>query len=722
MPAYFLDGGLKDRKVHRDIYVARQVPLVRQRNLGLMAHIDAGKTTTTERILFYTGVSHRLGEVHDGAAVMDWMEQEQERGITITSAATTCFWKNHRINIIDTPGHVDFTIEVERSLRVLDGVIAVFCAVGGVQPQSETVWRQADRYQVPRLAFINKMDRTGADYQRVVEMMKSRLGCRPVLLQLPIGSEENFQGVVDLLTRKALAFDSESKGMQVEEAEPPADMLDQIEETRTQLIEAACEFDDGLMERYLEGEEPSEAEIKSAFRKGVLACEIVPVLAGSAFKNKGIQPLLDAALDYLPSPLDVKPVQGVDESGEIASRPAEDQAPLAALAFKIMTDPYVGHLTFLRVYSGCLKSGDTVYNANKQNKERIGRLLKMHANNREEVKEVYAGDIVAAVGLKNVATGDSLCALKEPVILESLFIPEPVMGVAIKAASQPQVEKLGLALQRLAAEDPSFRITHDDETNQTIIMGMGELHLEIIVDRLLREFKITAEIGAPQVAYRERIKKAASAEGRYVRQSGGRGQYGHVKIEVKPGEPGSGVVFVDKIVGGVIPREYIAPAEKGIKDACQKGVLAGFPLVDVEITLVDGSYHEVDSSEQAFFIAGSMALKEAVQKAGLGILEPMMKLEVTTPEEYLGDVMGDLSGRRGKVQGMESRPGVQVVDALAPLSGMFGYATDLRSSTQGRATFSMEFSHYEPLPASLAQEVMEKARAEREASLRGMAA
>ncbi|KMY65590.1 elongation factor G [Desulfocarbo indianensis] len=702
--------------------MARQVALVRQRNLGLMAHIDAGKTTTTERILFYTGVSHRLGEVHDGAAVMDWMEQEQERGITITSAATTCFWKDHRINIIDTPGHVDFTIEVERSLRVLDGVIAVFCAVGGVQPQSETVWRQADRYQVPRLAFINKMDRIGADYRRVLEMMKSRLGCRPVLLQLPIGAEDGFEGVVDLLGRQALSFDLESKGMQVIAGEPPAALAGEIEKARTELIEAACEFDDQAMERYLEGEELSVAEIKAALRKGVLACQIVPVLMGSAFKNKGVQPLLDAALDYLPSPLDVKPVEGVNEAGDILSRPAEDQAALAALAFKIMSDPYVGHLTFLRVYSGCLKSGDTVYNANKQNKERIGRLLKMHANQREEVKEVYAGDIVAAVGLKNVATGDSLCDLKDPLVLESLFIPEPVMGVAIKATSQPQVEKLGLALQRLASEDPSFRVTHDDETNQTVIMGMGELHLEIIVDRLLREFKVAARVGAPQVAYRECITGGAGAEGRYIRQSGGRGQYGHVKIEVKPGEPGSGVVFVDKIVGGVIPREYIPSVEKGIKDACQKGVLAGFPLVDLEITLLDGSYHEVDSNEQAFFIAGSMALKDAVKKAGLGLLEPMMKLEITTPEEYLGDVMGDLAGRRGKVQGMESRPGVQVVDALSPLSGMFGYATDLRSSTQGRATFSMQFSHYEPLPASLAQEVMEKARAEREASLRGMAA
>ncbi len=687
-----------------------------------MAHIDAGKTTTTERILFYTGVSHRLGEVHDGAAVMDWMEQEQERGITITSAATTCFWKNHRVNIIDTPGHVDFTIEVERSLRVLDGVIAVFCAVGGVQPQSETVWRQADRYQVPRLAFINKMDRTGADYRRVVEMMKSRLGCRPVLLQLPLGAEESFEGVVDLLERQALTFDPDSKGMQVTAGPPPADMAQEIEAARTELVEAACEFDDSLMERYLEGEEPEPAEIKAALRRGVLACQVVPVLLGSAFKNKGIQPLLDAAVDYLPSPADVKPVEGLDEAGQIAQRPARDDAPLAALAFKIMSDPYVGHLTFLRIYSGCLKSGDTVYNANKQNKERIGRLLKMHANQREEVKEVHAGDIVAAVGLKNVATGDSLCDLKEPVVLESLFIPEPVMGVAIKAASQPQVEKLGLALQRLAAEDPSFRVTHDDETNQTVIMGMGELHLEIIVDRLLREFKVAAEVGAPQVAYRECISGPAEAEGRYVRQSGGRGQYGHVKIQVAPGEPGSGLVFVDKIVGGVIPREYISSVEKGMRDAAQKGVLAGFPLVDLEVVLVDGSYHEVDSSEQAFFIAGSMALKEAARKAGLGILEPMMKLEVTTPEEYLGEVMGDISGRRGKVQGMDARPGVQVVRALVPLASMFGYATDLRSATQGRATFSMEFSHYEPLPASLAQEVMDKARAEREASLRGLAA
>ncbi|KIX15950.1 elongation factor G [Dethiosulfatarculus sandiegensis] len=700
--------------------MARKTPISRQRNIGLMAHIDAGKTTTTERILFYTGVSHRLGEVHDGEAVMDWMEQEQERGITITSAATTCFWKKHRINIIDTPGHVDFTVEVERSLRVLDGVIAVFCAVGGVQPQSETVWRQADRYGVPRIAFINKMDRTGADWRRATEMIKTRLGARPLPLQVAIGAEENFAGVVDLVGMKALMFD-ESDGS-ISEAPIPDDIKDEVEEARMELIETVCEFDDEMMERYLEGEDPKESDIKNALRQAVLELAVVPVMLGSAFKNKGVQPLLDAVIDLLPSPLDVTTVIGTNEDGEEVPCKAADEAPAAALAFKLMSDPYVGHLTFLRVYSGVLRSGDTVVNGNNGKKERIGRLLKMHANNREEIKEVYAGDIVAAVGLKHTATGDSLCDPAQPVVLEQLHIPEPVVAVAIKPASKPMVEKMGMALARIAAEDPSFRIEQNTETKQTVIRGMGELHLEIIVDRLKREFNVVCEVGAPQVAYRERILGEAKAEGRYVKQSGGRGQYGHCKIELEPGEAGQGVVFEDKIVGGAIPKEYIKPVEQGIKGAAEKGILAGFPLMDFTVRLVDGSYHEVDSNERAFTIAGSLALKEACRKAGMGLLEPMMKLEATTPEEYLGDVMGDISTRRGKVQSMDTRPGVQVVTATVPLAQMFGYANDLRSATQGRATFSMEFSHYEPVPDSIAEEVIKNERAQREADSRGLAA
>ena len=702
--------------------MARKVPLPRHRNIGLMAHIDAGKTTTTERILFYTGISHRLGEVHDGAAVMDWMEQEQERGITITSAATTCFWKKHRINIIDTPGHVDFTIEVERSLRVLDGVIAVFCAVGGVQPQSETVWRQADRYGVPRLAFINKMDRIGSDPMRCVEMMKARLGCRPLIMQLPVGVEDAFEGVIDLLEMVMLTFGEGDSGMEVATSEIPADMLEQARDARVELIETALEFDDELMEKYLDGKEPTVPQIKSALRKGVLDNLVIPVFMGSAFKNKGVQPLLDAVVDYLPSPTEVPPVPAMDENETAVEIKASDDAPVSALAFKLMSDPYVGHLTFLRIYSGSLKSGDSVINVNKGKKERIGRLLKMHANQREDVSEVYAGDIVAAVGLKNTTTGDSLCGAERPVLLESLYVPEPVMGLSIKPASKPLAEKLGMALSRIAAEDPSFQVRRDEENSQTVIMGMGELHLEIIVDRILREFKVAAEIGEPQVSYRERITKPADAEGRYVRQSGGRGQYGHAKIEVAPGEVGSGFVFNDKIVGGVIPKEYIKPIRAGIEEALKKGMVAGFPMVDIEVNLVDGSYHEVDSSERAFHIAGSMAIKAAVKKAAPGILEPVMKLEITTPEEYLGDVVGDLSSRRGRILGMDSRPGVQVVDAQVPLATMFGYATDLRSATQGRATFSMEFSHYEPMNAALAEEVAQKARAAREADENGMAA
>jgi elongation factor G len=687
-----------------------------------MAHIDAGKTTTTERILFYTGVSHRLGEVHDGQAVMDWMAQEQERGITITSAATTCFWKDHRFNIIDTPGHVDFTIEVERSLRVLDGVVAVFCAVGGVQPQSETVWRQADRYGVPRIAFINKMDRVGADWRRCLDMMSTRLGARPVALQLPLGQGEDFTGVVDLISGQALTWDDTSQGMSMNAGPVPDEVAQEYAELRSELIETACEFDDDLMERYLEGEAITPAEITAALRQGVLDSAVVPVLLGSAFKNKGIQPLLDAVVDYLPSPLDVKAITGLDQAGEPVQRPAADEAPFAALAFKLMSDPYVGHLTFLRVYSGRISSGDTVFNPAKGKKERVGRLLKMHANQREEIAEVGAGDIVAAVGLKHVSTGDTLCDLEAPVTLETLFVPEPVVAVAIKPASQPMAEKLGQALRRLADEDPSFRVALDSETNQTIIRGMGELHLEIIVDRLLREFKVAAEVGAPQVAYRESITKASEAEGRYVKQSGGRGQYGHVKLRLLPGKAGSGVVFTEQIVGGAVPKEYFTAIERGIREACAKGVLAGFPLEDVEVVLYDGSYHEVDSNERAFFIAASMGLKQAAAHAGAQLKEPIMKLEITTPEEYLGDVMGDLSSRRGRVVSMESRPGVQVVSATAPLAAMFGYAGDLRSATQGRASFSMEFSHYDPVPASLAQEVIERAREEREAGQRGLAA
>jgi len=687
-----------------------------------MAHIDAGKTTTTERILFYTGVSHRLGEVHDGQAVMDWMAQEQERGITITSAATTCFWKDHRFNIIDTPGHVDFTIEVERSLRVLDGVVAVFCAVGGVQPQSETVWRQADRYGVPRIAFINKMDRVGADWRRCLEMINTRLGARPVALQLPLGQGEDFAGVVDLLRGEALTWDDDTQGTSMTTGPVPPEVADEYAALRTELIDTACEFDDGLMERYLEGAELAPAEIAAALRKGVLASAVVPVFFGAAFKNKGIQPLLDAVVDYLPSPVDVTPMSGLDPKGETVERPADDAAPFAALAFKLMSDPYVGHLTFLRVYSGRLSSGDSVVNASKEKRERVGRLLKMHANQREEISEVGAGDIVAVVGLKNVATGDTLCAQDHPVVLESLFVPEPVVAVAIKPASQPMVEKLGMALKRLADEDPSFRVDYDHETNQTVIRGMGELHLEIIVDRLLREFKVSAEVGAPQVAYRESITREAEAEGRYVKQSGGRGQYGHVKLRIAPGEAGTGVVFQEKIVGGTVPKEYFTAIERGVREACQKGVLAGFPLEDLEIVLYDGSYHEVDSNERAFMIAASMGLKTAAAKAGAQLKEPIMRLEITTPEEYMGDVMGDLSSRRGRVVSMESRPGVQVIEATAPLAGMFGYAGDLRSVTQGRATFSMEFSHYDPVPASMSAEVIERAREEREARQRGLAA
>lgn len=687
--------------------MGRQVSIEKQRNIGIMAHIDAGKTTTTERILFYTGVSHKIGEVHDGEAVMDWMVQEQERGITITSAATTCFWKNHRINIIDTPGHVDFTIEVERALRVLDGAIAVFCAVGGVEPQSETVWRQADRYRVPRIAFVNKMDRVGAVFYRVVDMIKNRLKAKPVPLQIPIGKEESFKGVVDLIEGKAMIFDDQTLGKKYEYTEIPEDLKEEAEKWRLVMVEAIAEEDEELLEKYLGGEELNPEEIRQAVRKATINLNICPVLCGAAFKNKGVQPLLDAVVDYLPSPVDIPPIKGVDpNTGEEIVCAARDEEPLSALAFKLFTDPYVGHLTFLRIYSGYIQSGMTVLNATSGKKERIGRLLKMHANKREEIKEAYAGDIVAAVGLKDTSTGDTLCAPERPVLLESIEFPEPVIQVAIEPKTQNDRDSLSNALQKLAKEDPSFRVYTDEETGQTLIAGMGELHLEIIVDRLIREFKVEANVGKPQVAYRETITKAVKQEGKYIKQSGGRGQYGHVVIEVEPLEPGGGFEFVNSIVGGVIPKEYIPAVEKGIVDGLKAGVLAGYPVVDVKVNLVFGSYHEVDSSEQAFYIAGSMAIKDACKKAGAVLLEPIMYIEVLTPEEYLGEVMGDLNSRRGRVLGLEPRMGIQIIRAYVPLSNMFGYATDLRSKTQGRATYTMKFDHYEKVPTNLAEEIL----------------
>jgi len=671
-----------------------------------MAHIDAGKTTTTERILFYTGRTHRLGETHEGSATMDWMVQERERGITITAAATTCQWKGYRINIIDTPGHVDFTVEVERSLRVLDGAIAVFCGVNGVEPQSETVWRQADKYRVPRIAFVNKMDRVGADFLRVVEQMRERLGTRAVPIQLPIGSEENFRGVVDLITQKAIIY-TDDLGTHVEESEIPADVLDAVAEAREALIEAAAEQDDALMEKYLEGAEITVEELKAAIRKGCLSMALTPVLCGSAFKNKGVQPLLDAVVDYLPSPLDLPPVRGQKPGTEEEEvREVSDDAPFAALAFKIMADPYVGKLAFFRVYSGTLKAGSYVYNATKGKRERIGRLMLMHANHREEVDEVYAGDIAAAVGLRDTTTGDTLCDEAHPILLESPDFPEPVIAQAIEPKTKGDQDKLAMALQRLMEEDPTFRVTTDEETGQTIIHGMGELHLEVIVDRLLREFKVAANVGKPQVAYRETLTKPVRAEGRFVRQTGGRGQYGHVILEIEPLPPGSGFEFVNKIVGGVVPKEYIPAVEAGIKEAMQSGPLAGYPVVDVRVSLVDGSYHEVDSSEMAFKIAGSMGFKEGAKNAEPILLEPIMSVEVTTPEEFLGDVMGDLNARRGHIEGMDRRGNAQIVRAKVPLAEMFGYATDLRSMTQGRATYTMQFSHYAPVPANIAQSII----------------
>ncbi len=688
--------------------MARLVPLNMNRNIGIIAHIDAGKTTTTERILYYTGVSFKVGEVHNGEAVMDWMEQEQERGITITSAATTCFWRKHRINIIDTPGHVDFTIEVERSLRVLDGVVAVFCSVGGVQPQSETVWRQADRYGVPRLAFINKMDRVGSDYRRCVQQMRARLNATPLMLQMPLGQEDTFVGVVDLMTMQAVVYNEEASLNNYELVEIPEKYREEAEKARIEMLETLSEVDDGIMERYLAEEEIPVKELRAAIRRATLDLKCVPVLMGTAFKNKGVQPLLDAVVDYLPSPLDVPAVAGLNESGVEEKRRADDSEPFAALAFKLMTDPYVGHLTFLRVYSGHLESGSQVYNANKGSKEKIGRLLKMHANEREEIKEVWAGDICAAVGLRKTTTGDTLCSENRPVVLENLHIPEPVIHIAVEPKSKEDQEKMGLALAKIAAEDPSFRVRTDEETAQVIISGMGELHLEIIVDRLLREFKVQASVGQPQVAYRETITKTVEAEGRFVRQSGGRGQFGHVWLRLEPMEPGSGVVYETAVVGGTVPKEYFKAVGEGITGAATKGTLAGYPVTDVKVTLYDGSYHEVDSSEQAFLVAGSLGFKEGLKRAGSILLEPIMELEIVTPEEFVGDVMGDLSSRRGRVRGMESRAGVQVIDADVPLSRMFGYATDIRSATQGRATFTMQFGRYEPMPESVWGEVMSR--------------
>jgi len=691
--------------------VARLVSLDKTRNIGIMAHIDAGKTTTTERILYYTGVSHKIGEVHDGAATMDWMEQEQERGITITSAATTCFWADHRINIIDTPGHVDFTIEVERSLRVLDGAIAVFCSVGGVEPQSETVWRQADKYGVPRIAFINKMDRVGADFDRGIKMMRDRLGAKPVPIQLPIGKEEKFRGVIDLVKMKAILWDDESLGARYEVSEIPADLLEEAKLAREAMIEEISGSDDELMEKYLGGEALSEAEIKAGIRKATSLLLINPVLCGSSFKNKGVQTLLDAVVDYMPAPTDVPAIKGINpDTGEELTRPADDKGPFAALAFKIMTDPFVGQLTFFRVYSGIAESGAHIYNATKGKKERFGRLLKMHANKREEIKEVYSGDIAAAVGLKFSTTGDTLCDEKNICLLEAMEFPEPVIHIAIEPKTKADQEKMGTALQKLIQEDPSLRVRTDEETGQIIISGMGELHLEIIVDRMKREFKVEANVGAPQVAYRETITKKVEVQGKFVRQSGGRGQYGDCWLRIEPLEPGSGFEFVDEIKGGVIPKEYIPAVGKGAEEAAEKGVIAGFPIVDVRVSCFDGSYHDVDSSEMAFKIAGSMGFKEGAAKAAPVLLEPIMAVEVVCPDEYMGDVMGDLSGRRGRVTGMEGRGSAQVISAHVPLANMFGYSTDLRSSTQGRATYTMVFAHYEQVPRALAEEIVAKTK------------
>ena len=696
--------------------MARKTPIERYRNIGISAHIDAGKTTTTERVLFYTGVSHKIGEVHDGAAIMDWMEQEQERGITITSAATTCFWKGmdktlpeHRINIIDTPGHVDFTIEVERSMRVLDGACMVYCAVGGVQPQSETVWRQANKYRVPRLAFVNKMDRQGANFFKVYEQMRTRLHANPIPIQIPIGAEEKFEGVIDLVKMKAIYWDEASQGMKFELRDIPADLLAKAKEWREKMVESAAEASEEMMNKYLEEGELSEAEIKQCLRIRSIAGEIVPMLCGSAFKNKGVQAMLDAVIDYLPAPTDIRPVKGELPDGTIGERKASDDEPFSGLAFKIMTDPFVGQLIFFRVYSGMLKSGDTIYNPIKGRKERVGRILLMHANEREEIKEVFAGDIAAAVGLKEATTGDTLCDPAKEIILERMVFPEPVIHVAVEPKTKVDQEKMGLALNRLAQEDPSFRVRTDEESGQTIISGMGELHLEILVDRMKREFGVEANVGAPQVAYREAIRKPVEIEGKFVKQSGGRGQFGHVWIKMEPNEAGKGFEFVDAIKGGSVPREYIPAVEKGLRETLPNGVLAGFPVVDVKCTLFDGSYHDVDSNENAFKMAASMAFKDGMRKASPVLLEPMMSVEVETPEDYTGTVMGDLSSRRGMVQGMDDMAGGgKTVKAEVPLAEMFGYSTALRSATQGRATYTMEFKHYSEAPKNVAEAIMSK--------------
>lgn len=690
--------------------MSRKFPLERTRNIGIMAHIDAGKTTTTERILFYTGKTHKIGETHEGASQMDWMEQEKERGITITSAATTAEWKDHRINIIDTPGHVDFTVEVERSLRVLDGAVAVFCAKGGVEPQSENVWRQANNYNVPRIAFVNKMDIIGADFLRVVQMMKDRLGANAVALHLPIGAEDTFTGIIDLMIMKAYMY-KDDKGQEVDLVEIPEDMKALAEEYREKMVEAIAELDEDLTMKFLEGEEISIEELKTALRKGVIACQVNPVFCGTAYRNKGVQLILDAVVDYMPSPLDIPAIKGVLLDGEEAERHSSDEEPFAALAFKIMADPFVGKLAFFRVYSGVLKSGSYVINSTKNKKERIGRILQMHANTREEITEVYAGDIASAVGLKDTTTGDTLCDPDHPIILESMEFPEPVIHVAIEPKSKAAQEKMGVALQRLSEEDPTFRVRTDEETGQTIIGGMGELHLEIIVDRLLREFKVEANVGAPQVAYRETIKNSVDIEHKYAKQSGGRGQYGHVKIRMFPQEPGAGYQFVNSTVGGSVPKEYIGPVDAGLQSAMAAGILAGYPVVDVKVELYDGSYHEVDSSEMAFKMAASMAFKDGMRKANAIILEPYFKVEVVTPEDYMGDVMGDLNSRRGRIEGMEARQGgAQAINAMVPLSEMFGYSTTLRSMTQGRATYTMIFDHYEEVPASIAKKIMEEGK------------
>ena len=692
--------------------MAREFSLEKTRNIGIMAHIDAGKTTTTERILFYTGVNHKIGEVHDGAATMDWMVQEQERGITITSAATTCHWKNHRINIIDTPGHVDFTVEVERSLRVLDGAVAVLTARGGVEPQTETVWRQAEKYQVPRMAYVNKMDITGADFFNVIKMMEERLNANAVAIQLPIGAEDDFQGIIDLVKMEAIVYEDDL-GKVADEVAIPDDMKDMAEEYREKLLEACSEQDDEFMEKYLGGEDITEEDIKKVIRKATVTCNMVPVVCGTSYRNKGVQPLLDAVVDYMPAPTDIPPIKGVNpDTGEEDHRPSSDEEPFSALAFKIMTDPYVGKLAFFRVYSGILESGSYVYNSTKGKKERIGRILQMHANNRKEIDKVYSGDIAAAVGLKDTTTGDTLCDENNQIILESMVFPDPVISVAVEPATKNDQEKMGVALQKLAEEDPTFRVHTDQETGQCIISGMGELHLQIIVDRMLREFKVDCKVGEPQVAYRETIRKTVEAEGKFVRQSGGHGQYGHCWLKLEPQEAGAGFSFENKVVGGAIPKEFIKPIEEGVKQAMESGVVAGYPVVDVKATVYDGSFHEVDSSEAAFKIAGSMAFKNGAEKANPVLLEPYVKVEVIVPEDYMGDVIGDLNSRRGRIDGMEPRNGAQVINAFVPLSEMFGYSTDLRSKTQGRGNYSMEVSYYDEVPKNIADAVTAKNKGE----------